>query len=41
MAKKFWHRGDQATARDIFDLMLVLEKEPDELARAAHFLTST
>jgi hypothetical protein len=28
VAKKVWHRGDQFTARDIFDLALVMEREP-------------
>ena len=27
-AKKVWHRGDQFTARDIFDLAMVAEMEP-------------
>lgn len=31
IAKKIWHRGEQFTARDIFDLALVAEKEPDAL----------
>jgi predicted nucleotidyltransferase component of viral defense system len=31
IAKKVWHRGDQFTARDIFDLALVAEKEPEAL----------
>jgi predicted nucleotidyltransferase component of viral defense system len=32
VAKKLWHRGEQATARDLFDLSLVIEREPRELA---------
>ncbi len=32
IAKKIWHRGDRFTARDIFDLAMVAEKEPDSLA---------
>ncbi|MBY0264954.1 MAG: nucleotidyl transferase AbiEii/AbiGii toxin family protein [Burkholderiales bacterium] len=32
VAKKVWHRGEQFTARDIFDLAMVLEKEPQALA---------
>jgi len=28
VAKKVWHRGDQFTARDIFDVALVAEMEP-------------
>lgn len=31
IAKKVWHRGDRFTARDIFDLALVAEKEPEAL----------
>jgi len=31
VAKKIWHRGEQFTARDIFDLALVTEKEPAAL----------
>ncbi len=38
VAKKLWHRGDRATARDLFDLSLVIEREPDDLAAAAPFL---
>ncbi len=37
VAKKLWHRGDRATARDLFDLSLVIEREPDELIKAADF----
>ncbi len=36
VAKKLWHRGDRATARDLFDLSLVIEREPDALRVAAH-----
>ena len=39
VAKKLWHRGDRATARDLFDLSLVIEREPDALATAAPYLT--
>lgn len=39
VAKKLWHRGDRATARDLFDLSLVIEREPDALASAATCLT--
>lgn len=28
IAKKVWHRADQFTARDIFDLSMIVEKEP-------------
>ncbi len=38
VAKKLWHRGDQAAARDLFDLSLVIEREPDELRMAVPFL---
>lgn len=38
VAKKLWHRGDRATARDLFDLSLVIEREPEELILAAPFL---
>ena len=31
VAKKVWHRGEQFTARDIFDLALVTEREPEAL----------
>ena len=34
MAKKLWHRGDIVTARDIFDLSLVIEKDPEALRSA-------
>lgn len=39
VAKKLWHRGDMATARDLFDLALVIDKEPAQLKTAAVFLT--
>jgi predicted nucleotidyltransferase component of viral defense system len=38
MAKKLWHRGDRATARDLFDLALVIEREPQALASASDYL---
>jgi predicted nucleotidyltransferase component of viral defense system len=38
VAKKLWHRGDRATARDLFDLSLVIEREPEALINAAKFL---
>jgi predicted nucleotidyltransferase component of viral defense system len=38
VAKKFWHRGNTLTARDIFDFALVAEKEPAELDSAGKFL---
>lgn len=31
VAKKMWHRGDIATARDLFDLALVVEHEAKQL----------
>lgn len=31
VAKKLWHRGIDFTARDIFDLAMVIEKEPEAL----------
>ena len=39
IAKKLWHRGDAATARDLFDLSLVIQKEPAALREAAPYLT--
>lgn len=38
IAKKMYHRGDRVTARDLFDLALVIEKEPAQLAQARPFL---
>lgn len=38
VAKKVWHRGDQFRARDIFDLALVAEKEPESLKSIAPVL---
>ena len=38
VAKKLLHRGDRASARDLFDLALVIEREPAALARAAPYL---
>lgn len=38
VAKKMWHRGTTATARDLFDLATVIEYEPKSLALAARFL---
>ena len=32
IAKKVWHRGADFTARDIFDLAMVAEKDPNALA---------
>lgn len=39
VTKKLWHRGDRATARDLFDLALVIEREPSALASASPYLT--
>lgn len=39
IAKKMFHRGDRVTARDLFDLALVIEREPAELKTASPFLT--
>ncbi len=39
VAKKLWRRGDRATARDLFDLALVIEREPQALASAGQYLT--
>jgi predicted nucleotidyltransferase component of viral defense system len=38
VAKKVWYRGDRFRARDIFDLALVAEKEPDALKSIAPIL---
>ncbi|HEX5805500.1 MAG TPA: nucleotidyl transferase AbiEii/AbiGii toxin family protein [Macromonas sp.] len=38
VAKKLWHRGDRATARDLFDLALVIEREPQTLNSAGEYL---
>ncbi|WP_162999403.1 nucleotidyl transferase AbiEii/AbiGii toxin family protein [Burkholderia sp. Nafp2/4-1b] len=38
VAKKMWHRGDRPTARDLFDLCLVIEREPESLMAASAFL---
>ncbi|WP_434716337.1 nucleotidyl transferase AbiEii/AbiGii toxin family protein [Paraburkholderia sp. A3RO-2L] len=38
VSKKMYHRGDQGTARDLFDLSLVIEREPGELEVARPFL---
>jgi hypothetical protein len=37
IAKKMWHRGDQAKARDLFDLCAVADAEPDAVAEASPF----
>jgi predicted nucleotidyltransferase component of viral defense system len=38
VAKKLWHRGDRTSARDIFDLSLVIEREPQSLVVASEHL---
>ena len=38
IAKKMFHRGDRVTARDLFDLALVIEREPGPLKAAGPFL---
>ena len=38
IAKKVWHRGAAFKARDIFDLALVMEKEPQALRQIAPVL---
>ena len=38
LAKKFHHRGDRATARDLFDLCAVATLEPDAVAAALPFM---
>jgi len=37
IAKKMWHRGDRAKARDLFDLCAVADAEPEAIASAAPF----
>ena len=38
LAKKMWHRGDQAKARDLFDFCTVLEHEPEAIKVAMPFM---
>lgn len=38
VAKKMYYRGDRATARDLFDLALVIERDPQSLRDAATFI---
>lgn len=38
VAKKMYYRGDRATARDLFDLALVIERDPQSLRNAAPFI---
>lgn len=37
VAKKMWHRGDQAKARDLFDLCTVADLDPRSIEQAAPF----
>jgi predicted nucleotidyltransferase component of viral defense system len=39
VAKKLFHRGDRVTARDLFDLAMVIDKEPEALRSASAHLT--
>jgi 1,6-anhydro-N-acetylmuramate kinase len=38
IAKKMWHRGDRARARDLYDLCAVAEAEPEAIDQAEPFL---
>ncbi len=38
IAKKMWHRGYSAKARDLFDLCAVADAEPEAIRQAAPFL---
>ena len=38
IAKKMWHRGDRAKARDLFDLCAVANAEPLAIKQAAPFM---
>jgi Nucleotidyl transferase AbiEii toxin, Type IV TA system len=38
IAKKMWHRGNAVTARDLFDLALVIEREPKAIQSVAQFI---
>ena len=38
VAKKMWHRGDRANARDLFDLALVVRSDPAALRAEARWL---
>lgn len=39
LAKKMWHRGDRATARDLFDLGAIATLEPEAIITAKPFFT--
>lgn len=38
IAKKMWHRGDRAKARDLFDLCAVAKADPEAIAVAAPYM---
>ena len=38
LAKKMWHRGDRAKARDLFDLCAIAHYEPDAIDAAVPFM---
>lgn len=38
LAKKMWHRGHRATARDLFDLCAVAAADPAAITEAAPFM---
>ncbi|WP_337244860.1 nucleotidyl transferase AbiEii/AbiGii toxin family protein [Luteimonas sp. gir] len=38
IAKKMWHRGNRAKARDLFDLCAVAEVQPDQIELAVPFM---
>ena len=39
IAKKMWHRGDRATARDLLDFASVYESDPKSITEASPFLS--
>jgi hypothetical protein len=38
LAKKMWHRGDRAKARDLFDLCAMKDADPDAITIASPFM---
>lgn len=38
VCKKFWHRARQAKARDLLDLCLVIDRQPEALRKAGQYL---
>lgn len=38
LAKTLYHRGNRATARDLFDIAFVVEREVEQLRRTEPFL---